>query len=330
MKYNFTPKQNIVYTLSTLGNLFHGFFKPSKRKSGISVMIRVKNEEDWIGLALQSLSSFANEVVIIDNGSKDNTVAEIQKLKSKLPYPIMLKQNYSNDICEISNQALSLTSYRWVVRWDSDFIAYTDGERDIHKLRKYLLSLNQKNYYLIYPVLINFSYDLFHVRRNRELHSEGYIHTYHYSLKYIKEGKFEVLRVPFFYRVKRIYDIYFVHIGFAKSIEKLLYRYFWLSWIENNKFENFPRIIDFIRSKAKERWNVEKLEEIILKIFNEQQPYLRKYEIEKYGDYPKLLKPVLKNQPFKILYKNGEPYTRSDIPEFSEEKIDKSSELYQK
>ena len=137
MKYKFTHRQNIIYILSKVCNLFRIFHKIPQRKEGISVMMRVKNEENWIGLSLRSLKAFADEVVIIDNGSTDNTVKEINKVIPDLPFNVIIERNPSYDICEISNRALALTSFRWIVRWDGDFIAYTSGERNIIGLRKY-------------------------------------------------------------------------------------------------------------------------------------------------------------------------------------------------
>lgn len=329
MKYKFTLKQNIIYILSKATKLFSCFQKIPSRKHGISVMMRVKNEEAWIGVSLKSLSNFADEVVIIDNGSTDNTIREIEKVVPVLPFRVIIEKNSSHDICKISNRALSLTSYRWIVRWDGDFIAYTSGERNIIGLRKYLLSLDQHNFYHIYPVIINFSYDLFHVRKGRDLHSEGYVHTFHPSLRYVKRGVYEVLKVPIFYRVMRIFDIYFIHVGNAKSIERLLYRYYWLSWIRCKKRRKADRIIDFINAKAKEVWGVENLKDIMQKIFLEQQPFLQKYKVGKYGDYPELLKPELKKQKYRIIYRDGKPFMRNDMLTFKEDSINENGILYQ-
>ncbi|MDP8313976.1 MAG: glycosyltransferase [Candidatus Celaenobacter antarcticus] len=291
-------------------------------------MMRVKNEEDWIGLSLQSLKSFADEVIIVDNGSTDNTIREVEKVIPILPFKVIIEQNPSYDICEIGNRALALTSYRWIVRWDGDFIAYTSGERNIIGLRKYLLSLNQHNFYHIYPVLINFSYDLFHIRKARDLHSEGYIHTFHPSLRYVKRGVFEVLKVPLFYRLIKIYDIYFIHTGNTKSIEKLLYRHYLLSWIRLKKRRKACSIIDFIHAEAKKTWGTENLKKIIQEIFLEQRPYLQKYQVEKYGDYPQLVKPALQNQKYRIVYRDGKPFMRNDMLIFNEDSINKNGILY--
>ncbi|MCK4338870.1 MAG: glycosyltransferase [Candidatus Cloacimonetes bacterium] len=313
MNYKFTPRQNITYFFSKFVNLFNIFYPIPERKPGISVMIRVKNEEKWIAISLRSLKGFADEVIIVDNDSTDNTMNEILKVKSSLPFPIVLKKDSSPDICQISNKALSLTTHRWIMRWDADFIAYTSGDRNIIKLRKYLLSLNRNNFYVIYPLLINFSYDLFHLRKNKELHSENYIHTFHPLLKYEHKKRFVTLKVPFFFNVKRMLKIYFVHIGFVKPIEQLLERYFRHPWDKKEIRDEYPRMIDFIKAKALKIWNTDRLKDIIQKMFDEQKSFLYKYDREKYGDYPELLKPVLKNQSFRIIYKNGKPYSRSDF-----------------
>ena len=88
------------------------------------------------------------------------------------------------------------------------------------------------------------------------------------------------------------------------------------------------KIINFIRETAKKVWDTENLGEIIQEIFNEQQSNLEKYNIKKYGDYPQLLKPELKNQKYRIIYKDGKPFSRNDMLQFNEQSIDINSILY--
>ncbi len=311
MKYKYTLKQNFDYFISFFSNFLYFLFSNPKRKPGISVMIRVKNEEECISTSLLSLNDFADEVVIIDNGSTDNTLEEIEKVKSKLSFPVLLHHNSDRDYCNISNEALNLTSHRWIVRWDADFIAFTSGKNNIKILRNYLLSLDQKKYYYIYPLILSLAGDLFHVKTGRELHSEGYIHNYHPSLKYIRKGKFEALHVPIFYKIKRLKDIFFIHIGSAKPLKKLLYRFFWLFWLK--EIDKYPDIESFIKKEAKEKWESASLNSIAISKFKELIFPIRKYEIAEFGEYPELLKPRLKKPSFRILYKDGVPFSRTDF-----------------
>jgi len=215
------------------------------------------NEQNIEGIikakSLLSLNEFADEVVVVNNNSTDRTLTEIEQVKELLKYKLIVEDEPSDDICKVSNHALYLTSYRWIFRWDSDFIAHTSGERNIKFLREYLLNLDPKKHYLIFPLTFSFAGDLFHVKTDKETNSEGYIHTWHPKLKYIRKGKFESLQFPFFYKIKRLKEIYFVHIGSAKPIKKLLYRFFWLFWLnERDKFVTIDEYIDHI---SKEKWN---------------------------------------------------------------------------
>jgi glycosyltransferase involved in cell wall biosynthesis len=311
IKHKYSQKQNLRYFLSYPASLFQLFFKQPKRKNGISVMIRVRDEEVWIAKSLLSLNEFADEVVVLNNNSVDHTLDEIEKIRKKLKYELKLVNETSNDICEVSNHALSLTYYRWIFRWDSDFIAYTSGARYIKKLREYLLNLNSKKHYLIFPTTFSFAGDLFHVKTGKETNSEGYIHTWHPKLNYVKKGKFESLQVPFFFKLKRLRDVFFVHIGSAKPLRKILHRFFWLYW--QFHLDEFPEIDQYIEHEATQKWNGIKPEEIAIKEFRRLILPLRKFEKMEFGEYPELMKNDLKKPKLKMIYKDGKPFSRTDF-----------------
>lgn len=313
-KHKYTKLQNLKYLLSYPASLLQLFFPATKRENGISVMIRVRDEEEWIAKSLLSLNEFADEVVVVNNNSTDRTLTEIEKVKEQLKYKLIVEDETSDDICKVSNHALSLTSCRWIFRWDSDFIAYTSGERNIKLLREYLLSLNSGKHYLIFPLTFSFAGDLFHVKTGKEFNSEGYIHTWHRKLEYIKKGKFESLQVPFFYKIKRLKEIYFIHIGSAKPIRRLLYRFFWLFW--QNELNNYSKIDDFIAHISHERWNDLSPEKIAIQKFKDLILPIRKYEIKEFGEYPQIMKEEVANPKYKVVYKNGESFSRTDFEKY--------------
>ena len=314
LKHNYTKAQNLRYFLSIPANLVQLFLPTLKRENGISVMIRVRDEEEWIAKSLLSLNEFADEVVVVNNNSTDRTLIEIEQVKEQLKYKLIVEDEPSDDICKVSNHALSLTSYRWIFRWDSDFIAYTSGNRNIKFLREYLLSLNSGKHYLIFPLTFSFAGDLFHVKTGKETNSEGYVHTWHSKLEYIKKGKFESLRIPFFYKIKRLKEIYFVHIGSAKSIKRLLYRFFWLFWLKER--DKFATIDEFIIHISKEKWNGLSPEKITIQKFRDLILPIRKFEIKEFGEYPQIMKEEIANPKYKVVYKNGEPFSRVDFEKF--------------
>ncbi|MBT3756928.1 MAG: glycosyltransferase family 2 protein [Candidatus Cloacimonetes bacterium] len=310
-KHKYTKAQNLKYLLSYPASLMQLFYPTSKRENGISVMIRVKDEEEWIAKSLLSLNEFADEVVVVNNNSTDNTLTEIESIRSRLNYKLIVEDESSDNICVVSNHALSLTSYRWIFRWDSDFIAHTLGEKNIRNLRSFLLKLNPKKHYLIYPITFSFAGDLFHVKTGSETNSEGYIHTWHSKLKYMKKGKYESLQVPFFYKIERLKKIFFIHIGSAKPLKKILHRFFWLYWQFHLK--DFSEIDQFIEYEAKQKWNGLKPEEIAVKEFQRLILPIRKFNTSEFGSYPEIMQNDVKESKLKVTYKDGKPFSRNDF-----------------
>ena len=51
-------------------------------KMGISAVVAMKNEDYTLPLCLNSLIGFADQVIIIDNGSEDNSLELAKKFKS--------------------------------------------------------------------------------------------------------------------------------------------------------------------------------------------------------------------------------------------------------
>ena len=55
------------------------------KKEDVSVIIRTRNEERWIGHCIQSILDeiYKPEIIIIDNNSTDNTLININKFIGK-------------------------------------------------------------------------------------------------------------------------------------------------------------------------------------------------------------------------------------------------------
>ena len=52
-------------------------------KTGISAVVAMKNEEYTLPFCLESLIGFANQVIIIDNGSEDTSLSLARKFKAE-------------------------------------------------------------------------------------------------------------------------------------------------------------------------------------------------------------------------------------------------------
>lgn len=94
----------------------------------ISVVIVCKNEEHIIGKTLQSVQSFANEVLVYDTGSTDNTVALCKAAGAKVveaPW-----EGYGRS----KQKAISLATNDWILNLDSDEVVNEEAQQSIRQL----------------------------------------------------------------------------------------------------------------------------------------------------------------------------------------------------
>ena len=80
----------------------------------ISVLIIAKNDGDVIGECIKSIKDLADEIIVVDGGSEDNTIEISEKLGAKVV------KNPFKDFSDQRNLALSLAKNDWVFYIDSD------------------------------------------------------------------------------------------------------------------------------------------------------------------------------------------------------------------
>ena len=108
------------------------------RSPGVSAMMRVKNEAEFIEASVRSVLPYVDEVVLVLQPCDDDTPLIIESIRSPklkvFPYPFEIgkngpgfsKRNDSSSVHSIVyyyNYALSLTTRQWVLKWDGDMIA---------------------------------------------------------------------------------------------------------------------------------------------------------------------------------------------------------------
>ena len=113
------------------------------KPNGISVLIAAQNEEKTIKLCVESFLKFADEIIIVTNGSTDNTKSICLDLEKDFAYKV--KYFDKPDLPDLYNNrafALSMAKYKWIFRGDADYIAYTDedGINSISLLRNIILN----------------------------------------------------------------------------------------------------------------------------------------------------------------------------------------------
>ena len=118
------------------------------RRKGISAMLRVRDEEEFIKPCMLSIKDFFDELVIGLNKCSDRTPQIIKELNYPnvkiFEYPFTLHHNGPghNQIPENSvhdnayfyNWVLSKTNYEYVCKWDGDMVALPNLDKKVRKV----------------------------------------------------------------------------------------------------------------------------------------------------------------------------------------------------
>jgi glycosyltransferase involved in cell wall biosynthesis len=118
------------------------FWKRASKEEGISCVMRVKDEADWVRLSIISILEFADEIIFVDNGSSDGTLELVRALKSDAGIEKLKIFTFPEiDGVKIKthmlyNFAFAQATRTWVFKWDGDFIARTDQLYSIMELKE--------------------------------------------------------------------------------------------------------------------------------------------------------------------------------------------------
>lgn len=126
--------------IKNIENIERYFYEPDlslNREDGVSAIVRVKNEEEFIIPSLLSIKDFFDEIIIILNCSTDKTFELVDSLNLpnlKIfnydqpivpagPESVDVDANSVHNIVYFTNFCISLSSRRWIYRWDGDNVA---------------------------------------------------------------------------------------------------------------------------------------------------------------------------------------------------------------
>lgn len=277
------------------------------RKKGISLLVPTQNTESTVELCLKSFVDFCDEMIVVDNGSTDNTISIVKNIAEKYNHIKFFDAPHLKDLYENRQYALERSKYNWIVRIDSDYIAHNDGPNNILNLRKKILESKRGIRFKAFGITqVNLNYDFFHVgipkamlKKTHKSHVMPPISTLPYriikwypGLKFKKIGRWEGVSFQStkFYNHKVLKTPYWFHCNF-KTKKEYFIRHYRNDWRELGNFKKYPERTKYIIEKAIEIYGTDDLEVAGEKHFNENiKPFLVKINNFSKIEYPKLIK----------------------------------------
>jgi len=283
------------------------------RPAGISAMMTVKNEEDWIEKSVASIADSVDQIVVVDNGSEDGTYRILSDLEKQLGGKLRLFSYPKEDFCAAVNFTLSNTSYRWILRWHGDFVARTTGDLAVSILLRRALLLDARRYFCIWTGPISLDGDLFHQYPQPGVELEPFLFVYSPSIHYSQIGRFEVLHVPWYYKRLEWRELYFFHMRSVKPARRMLYRFFWTEWMALPEKSRFPTLDSYVRHRITEVYGTTDLTEALRRHLRDAASKLVPYDRDRFGDYPKIIEDEVRNPKYQLIYKSGGVVSRNDV-----------------
>jgi len=281
-----------------------------------------KNEAYLIPFCLESLVGAVDQVICVDNGSGDGTLALMYEFQTRRAAELNVEvlSMPSALLGECRQAALQLTRHEWHLRWDADMVWRTTGPETFAGLRQ--RSLTDDRPRAIQLPRTNLVGDLHHTHRLFPVIDPGEPILVRFSqlIKYREVGRFDVIRVPLSYRLVVDKGHYYVHCG-LKSDENLIHRFHYFAWREafNTAADASARqaFADF--EAFKRQRNLELFGTIApssLKFRYQRQfvYHLQRYDETIHGPYPEVLHSELERPDprFEVIYRDGRPYLRLD------------------
>lgn len=311
--------------------LYHGWYrwfrywdtsqKGEPLRDGITAVVSARNEEYILPFCLRSLVGVVDQIVCIDNGSEDSTLEVMLEFKrdfgDKVDVDILEMPGALLGDCR--NAGLRQTRHKWHLRWDADMVCRTSGDNSMTQIREFIKDDRPRTIQL---PRTNLRGDFHHTRQRLALDpGEPILMRFGSDIKYIEDGKFDVIRVPFYYAIVKDHRRFYFHCEGLKSDNSMIYRRQYFEWRElYNSFadSNRPREVEDFEI-YKQNWCIQEFGTIDRKAlkwrFNRHDCYkLSPVDIDVFGPYPTVLSEVMNNgtQRFEIVRKDGLPYYRID------------------
>jgi hypothetical protein len=295
---------------------------PPPRPAGITAMVRVRGDEEWIEPCLRSIRHFADEILVLDHGASRSTREALDAVAAELGPRLRVERHPELDFVALSNLGLGLARFRWTIRWDADFVAHTSGAGDIARLREHLLGLDARRHHLVHVPAVEVAGDLRHQFPGLRIRRDGQAVVWSRHLRYVPVRRtvpprelaahdallrddrpvrrsFESLRAPRWYAMTEWDRPAYFHVN-VKSARHMLVRHFWLEWLEESSRPPTMPLEEYATRRALAEWGVPTLGDAERLYVSEYCRRLVPFDASTCGPYPELLLPFLAKPRYRV------------------------------
>jgi len=309
-----------------------GLIPPPARPQGISAILRVCNEVDWLEASIDSVKDAVDEIVAVDTGSSDGSLEKLEKLAEKTD-KLRVFRFAGKAPWDFSNFAIDKTRYRWIMKWDGDFVSFPTGGGAIAGFTEYLRALDQRMYYYVNPKLIEVTGDFYHQFPQMRVRGDMEAFTFSRNAGYVPVARapgppfypvklpagcepsffsirMEGVKLPFYYRILSFKGPVGYHVNVKPGIRHLM-GYFYLQWLASEGYQRKQGLEAYVLEQVGVKWGLADLDSAAAFYMTEYVKTLVPYD-KTLGELPDNLKALAASSPYKVIYKDGKPAGRKE------------------
>jgi len=251
------------------------------------MLLASQNAIATVEMSVLSNLCFADEIIAVDNGSTDGTVEVLERLAGEHDKLTFINAPDIVHLYENRQLAFERSRYRWIVRGDSDFIAFTSGHRDIRNLRAMVLDTKPEEKPIAFAAIGKYVIgDFYHTKAGYETANLGHrVYQHVDGVKFARAGRWEAPVLPGhpdgrgWHRI-RLGVPYLMHASIKSPMDRML-RQFRTPWRELGDFDKFPTPESYARSRRPDLFEDGEIERWAEKQNKSLVPYK--------GDYPEIV-----------------------------------------